>query len=429
MTAPLRVGVAGLGTVGGGVVRLIHESGDLLAERGGRKIVVTAVSARDKAKARALPIGDAQWFDDAAAMARSDAIDAVCEVIGGDGIALRVIEGAIEAGKAVVTANKSLLAAQGRELALKAEKRGVALAFEAAVAGGIPIIKTMREGLGANRVSSVVGILNGTCNYILTEMESEGSPFADVLKDAQRLGYAEADPTFDVGGFDTAHKLCLLTSLAFGSAPDLDGIYVEGIDRVSPLDIAFAHEFGYRIKLLGIARLINGGVEQRVHPAMVPRDTPLADVNGVYNAIVTESDYAGKTVIEGRGAGERPTAAAVVSDLLDIARGKVMPAFVTPASKLASLPRAPLSERAGPFYLRFTVLDKPGVMAVISRCLAQYGISIESMIQRGRDPGEPVPIVMLTHDAREGDMAAALDLIAAEGAVTERPCRIRMERF
>lgn len=429
MKAPLRVGIAGLGVVGGGTVKLLAHARDLLRQRVGREIVVTAVSARDRAKARGLGCEDVPWVEDAADLATRNDVDVVAELIGGEDVARRVIEAAISQGKHVVTANKSLLSKHGTALARAAEERGVALAFEAAVAGGIPIIKALREGLVANRVTRVQGILNGTCNYILTQMEASGRSFHDVLAEAQVLGYAEADPTLDVGGFDTAHKLALLTSLAFGTEVDLDGVTTEGIERITPLDIVFAREFGYRIKLLGVASATARGVEQRVHPAMVPLDTPLADVSGVFNAIVTQSDYAGKSVFEGRGAGEKPTASAVVSDLVDIARGLRLPAFVRPAAELEEARRSPTDDRVGPFYLRFQVLDKPGVLSIISRGLARGGISIESMIQRGRAPGESVPIVMLTHESREGDLKAALSLIAEEEVIMEPPCMIRIERF
>lgn len=429
MTASLKVALAGLGTVGGGVAKVLAEEKTRIAERCGRAIEITAISSRTRAKADGLPLSGAQWFDDARVMARDAKADVVVEVIGGETMASEIIEAAIGAGRHVVTANKSLLAVRGAELARKAEARGVSLKFEAAVAGGIPIIKALKEGLVGNSVTRAYGILNGTCNYILTQMEQTGRPFAQVLSDAQKLGYAEADPTLDVGGGDTAHKLAVLAGVAFGVAPDLGGVHVQGIEQISPIDIAFAREFGYRIKLLGVAVLTPNGIEQRVHPAMVKLDTPLADVGGVFNAVVTESSNAGVSVFEGRGAGERPTASAIVSDLADLARGFAVPAFGIPAARLAPARRAPLDARTGSFYLRFNVLDKPGVVAVISGCLAEQGISIESMLQRGRAPGEPVAIVMITHDASEAAMAAAFDLIAGQGVLVEPACLIRMERF
>jgi homoserine dehydrogenase len=354
----------------------------------------------------------------------------VIELMGGEGDPAKAsVEAALARGVPVVTGNKALLAHHGVALAKAAEAKGVALNYEAAVAGGIPIVKALREGLGANRIERVYGILNGTCNYILTTMEASGRAFADVLGEAQRLGYAEADPTFDIGGMDTAHKLCLLAAVAFGNAPALDGIHVEGIERISPMDIMFAREFGFRIKLLGVASRADGGIEQRVHPAMVPLGTPLADVDGVFNAVVADGDLVGKSVYEGRGAGAGPTASAVMSDLLDIARGVRLPTFGAPASAIARPKLAAMGDHQGACYLRFTVIDRPGVIAVLSRCLADQAVSIESMLQRSRAPGEPVPVVMITHEAREAAMTKALQAIVAAGVVTEQPVMIRMERF
>jgi homoserine dehydrogenase len=427
---PLRIGLAGLGTVGAAVAKIITEQGRALATRSGRPLELRAVSARNKNKDRGLSLSRAEWFADPVKLAASGPIDVFVELMGGEGDPAKAsVEAALARGLPVVTANKALLAHHGVALAKAAESKNLALGFEAAVAGGIPIVKALREGLGANRVERVYGILNGTCNYILTTMESSGRPFADVLAEAQKLGYAEADPTFDIGGMDTAHKLCLLAAVAFGNAPALDGIHVEGIERISPLDITFAHEFGYRIKLLGVATRTTGGIEQRVHPAMVPLGTPLADVDGVFNAVVAEGDLVGKSVYEGRGAGAGPTASAVMSDLLDIARGVRLPTFGAPASALERPSIVAMSEHVGPCYLRFTVIDRPGVIAVLSRCLADQAVSIESMLQRSRAPGEAVPVVMITHEAREGAMVKALDAILASGVVTEKPCMIRMERF
>lgn len=429
MTA-LRVGIAGLGTVGAAVARNIVEHGVSLAARCGRPLELTAVSARDKRKDRGISLGKAEWFDDPVKLAQSAPIDVFVELMGGEGGPAKAsVEAALARGLPVVTANKALLAHHGAALAKTAEGKNLALNFEAAVAGGIPIIKALREGLGANEIERVYGILNGTCNYILTTMEASGRAFADVLAEAQKLGYAEADPTFDIGGMDTAHKLCLLAAVAFGNAPALDGIHVEGIERVSIADIKFADEFGYRIKLLGVATRTSGGIEQRVHPAMVPHGTPLADVDGVFNAVVAEGNLAGKSVYEGRGAGAGPTASAVMADILDIARGTRLPTFGAPAATLKRPAIVPMSEHVGPCYLRFTVIDRPGVIAVLSRCLADQAVSIESMLQRSRAPGEPVPVVMITHEAREASMTKALAAIVAAGVVTEQPVMIRMERF
>jgi homoserine dehydrogenase len=427
---PLNVGIAGLGTVGASVARRIVEQGVALGARCGRTLQLTAVSARDKAKDRGFSTQGVEWFDDPVKLASSAPIDLFVELIGGEGGAAKAsVEAALARGIPVVTANKALLAHHGVALAKAAESRNLALNFEAAVAGGIPIIKSLREGLGANQISRVYGILNGTCNYILTTMEASGRTFHDVLAEAQRLGYAEADPTFDIGGMDTAHKLALLASVAFGNAPALDGIHVEGIERITPLDIEFANEFGFRIKLLGIATRTDAGIEQRVHPAMVPHGTPLADVDGVFNAVVAEGDLAGKSVYEGRGAGAGPTASAVMADILDIARGVRLPTFGSPAATIARPAIVPLTEHVGACYLRFTVIDRPGVIAVLSRCLADQAISIESMLQRSRAPGEAVPVVMITHEAREESMAKALQAIVSTGIVMERPCMVRIERF
>ncbi len=427
---PLRIGIAGLGTVGAAVAQSIVSQGAALAAKCGRTLELTAVSARDKRKDRGVALTKVEWFDDPVKLAQSAQIDVFVELMGGEGGAAKAsVEAALARGLPVVTANKALLAHHGVALAKAAESKNIPLNFEAAVAGGIPIIKALREGLGANQIERVYGILNGTCNYILTTMEASGRAFADVLAEAQKLGYAEADPTFDIGGMDTAHKLCLLAAVAFGNAPALDGIHVEGIERVSIADIKFADEFGYRIKLLGVATRTANGIEQRVHPAMVQHGTPLADVDGVFNAVVAEGDLAGKSVYEGRGAGAGPTSSAVMADLLDIARGVRLPTFGAPASTLKRPVIVPMGEHIGPCYLRFTVIDRPGVIAVLSRCLADQAVSIESMLQRSRSPGEAVPVVMITHEAREASMTKALQAIVAAGVVTEQPVMIRMERF
>ncbi len=429
MNSVLRIGVAGLGTVGAGLVKLLSANDDLIAARCGRRIEVTAVAARDHAKDRGFSKSRFVWFKDPVELAASPDIDVFVELIGGTDVAAAAVEAALNAGKHVVTANKALIAAKGADLAKTAEKWGLSLNFEAAAAGGIPIVKALREGLAGNEISRVIGILNGTCNYILTQMEETGRSFAEVLSEAQALGYAEADPTLDVGGGDTAHKLAILASLAFGTVPDMDGVYTQGIERISPIDIAFAREFGHRIKLLGIASMTPNGLEARVHPAMIPLGTPLADVMGVLNGVLTESSAAGQSVFEGRGAGGGPTASAVVSDLIDIARGSKVAPFGVPSGALKTPARANLGERQGTFYLRFDVLDKPGVLATIAQCLADKHVSIESMIQRGRAPDEKVGIVIITHDARESDVIGAIKAVEAAGAVVEPPCMIRMERL
>jgi homoserine dehydrogenase len=428
MPDALRIAVAGLGTVGAGTLKLLADKAALLEARCGRPIRVVAVSARDRARDRGVDISKLQWFDDPVAMAKAPGIDAFVEVIGGsDGPAKAACEAAIASGRHVVTANKALLALHGAPLAEAAEKAGVTLAYEAAVAGGIPIIKALREGLAANAVSRVYGILNGTCNYILTTMRQSGRDFAEVLAEAQKLGYAEADPSFDVDGIDTAHKLAVLTAVAFGCRTNFAGVHVEGIRQVSALDIRFADELGYRIKLLGLARRTDKGVEQRVHPCLVPVGTPIAHVEGVFNAVVAETDYAQANVFEGRGAGEGPTASAVVADLVDIARGARVPTFAVPAAQLADLPASPMARHVGAYYIRLMVVDRPGVIADVTAILRDNEVSLESMLQRGRSPGETVPIVLVTHETREEDMARALSKIAALNTVTEPPCMIRIE--
>lgn len=426
MTAALRIAIAGLGTVGGGVAHLLSARGDELSERAGRKLELIAVSARDRMKPRATDLSALAWFDNPVALASCGA-DVIVELIGGEeGPARALVEAALRGGKHVVTANKALLAHHGAELAALAEAHGVALKFEAAAAGGIPIVKALRESLIAYGIDAVRGILNGTCNYILTEMEATGRTFEAVLAEAQRLGFAEADPALDIGGGDTAHKLALLSSLAFGIVPDLDRIKTEGIAHITPEDIGFAREFGFRIKLLGIARRTANGLDQRVQPAMVRAGTPLADVEGAFNAIVADAGAAGPFFFEGRGAGEAPTASAVIADLVDVARGANGPALGRPAATLKTLSGMPPS-RISAFYLRFEVLDVPGVLAEIAGRLAESMVSIESMIQRGRAPGEPVSIVMITHECSETHVARALKVIAASDKVLAAPCMIPME--
>ncbi|MDE2474233.1 MAG: homoserine dehydrogenase [Alphaproteobacteria bacterium] len=428
MNDPIRVGLAGLGTVGGGVAKVLHDQARALSWRAGRDIRITAVSARDARKDRVVDLAHVPFEADALALAERDDVDVVVELVGGEeGIARALVERALRGRKHVVTANKALLARHGGALAALAERHGVGLKFEAAICGGIPIVKALREGLISYDLSAVRGILNGTCNFILTQMEATRQPFAEVLAEAQRLGYAEADPTLDIGGGDTAHKLTLLTSLAFGTAPDLDGVRLTGIDRIAPADIAFAGEFGYRIKLLGVARRTPNGIEQLVNPAMVPASTPLADVESSFNAVAADAGEAGPFFFQGRGAGRGPTASAVVADLVDVARGALGPAFGRPAAELSTPRRESAEARMSAYYLRFQVLDVPGVMAEISRHLANELVSIESMIQRGRAPGEPVAIVMITHEAQHVAVLRALQAIGASGRVVEQPCMIPME--
>jgi homoserine dehydrogenase len=427
---PLRIAIAGLGTVGAGLLQLLERQADLLAARAGRRIVLSAVSARDRRRDRGVNLSAVRWYEDAAAMAADPEIDVVVELIGGsDGIARAVVETALKQGKHVVTANKALMARHGTALAETAEAAGLALAFEAAVAGGIPIIKALREGLSGNRLDRVYGILNGTCNYILTTMRESGSEFGEVLAEAQKLGYAEADPSFDIDGVDAAHKLAVLASAAYGRPVDFDGVYVEGIRHVSRLDIDFAEELGYRIKLLGIARRTEEGLEQRVHPCMVRRDTPIAAVEGVFNAVVAEGDFVGRVVLQGRGAGAFPTASAVAADLVDIAAGRIVATFGVPVAALQPIAGAPMERHHGAYYIRLMVLDQPGVIADVAAALRDQSVSMESMIQRGRAPGEAVPVVLTTHATVEADMRRALDAIGRLATVLEPPRMIRIEDF
>jgi homoserine dehydrogenase len=428
MSRPLSVGLAGLGTVGGGVLKMLRDNADIVTARAGRPIAVTAVAARDRSRDRGFPLAGLPWYDDPVALPADPGVDVVVELIGGsEGPALALAEAAIAAGKPVVTANKALLAVHGAALARAAEERGVALAFEAAVAGGIPVIKALREGLAGNRISGVAGILNGTCNYILTQMRERGREFAEVLADAQKLGYAEADPSFDIDGIDAAHKLAILAALAFGRPVAFDHVHVEGIRRISAVDIAFASELGYRIKLLGIARQTEAGIETRVHPCMVPQSAPIARVDGVYNAVVADGDFVGRIMLEGRGAGAGPTASAVVADLIDIARNRVTPVWGAAGAALSTAPSVPMTSHVGPYYIRLMVVDRPGVIADVTAILRDMGVSLESMLQRGRSPGEAVPVVLVTHETKESAMREAMDRIGALPTVMQEPTLIRIE--
>lgn len=429
MEKPLQIAVAGLGTVGTGVVRLLQTNAGLLRQRTGREIGIVAVADLDR-RDRGVSLESYTWYDDAVAMARSTEADVIVELIGGsDGVAKAVCETAIAAGRHVVTANKALIAHHGTALARAAEAANVTLAYEAAVGGGIPIIKSLREGLIGNAHGRIYGILNGTSNYILTAMREGGREFSEVLAEAQALGYAEADPSFDVDGIDTAHKLAILASVAFGCPVDFHAVHVEGIRYISAIDIAFAEELGYRIKLLGIAALTAAGLERRVHPCMVPIGAPIAHVEGVFNAIVADGDFVDTIMQVGRGAGERPTASAVVADIADIARGQIVPTFAVPAGELRELPSAGMSNHCGAYYVRLMVLDKPGVFADIAAILRDHAVSMEAVIQRSRAPGEAVPLVLTTHDTEEGAMMQALDAIFDLPSCVEPPRVIRIEPF
>jgi homoserine dehydrogenase len=430
MSDSVRVGVAGLGTVGVGTLALLRDNAQLVRDRCGRAVSVVAVSARDRTKDRGVNIDGLKWHDDPRALVDDDQVDVVVELIGGDsGPALDLVSAALEAGKPVVTANKALIALHGATLAGLAEKGDVPLAFEAAVAGGIPIIKSLREGLAANHISRVYGILNGTCNYILTTMESTGREFDDVLAEAQSLGYAEADPSFDVDGIDTAHKLAIVSSVAFGAPIDFSSVYTAGIRHVTAADIRHASELGFRIKLLGIATLGADGIAQRVHPCMVPESSPMAHVDGAFNAVLADGDFVGRTIFEGPGAGAGPTASAVVADLIDIARGLRIAPFGVRSSGLVSRPAVSIEDRHGAYYLRLEVLDQSGVLADVAAHLRNHDVSIESVLQRGRSPGEPVSVIMTTHETFEAGLATALKRISAFDAVVDRPCMIRIENL
>jgi len=428
MTAPLRIAIAGLGTVGVGVLRLLSKNGTLIAARSGRALQVVAVSARDSSKYRGVPLADYAWFDDATQMAREADYDVFVELIGGsDGIAFDAVAAALDAGRDVVTANKALLAVHGEALATKADQAGVTIAYEASIAGAIPVVKALREGLAGNRVTRLMGILNGTCNYILTEMEATGRDFAEVLADAQALGYAEVDPTFDVDGIDAAHKLALLAATAFGTPPAFDAVACEGIRNVSVQDMKSADSLGYCIKLLGIASVGEDGLAQRVQPCLIPKSSALATVSGSTNAVVLDGDFSDEIVLEGKGAGAEPTASAVVADIIDLARGIRPSMFGVPAASLVALPDAPTADHVMAFYVRLLVLDQPGVFADIAAALRDHAVSMESVLQQSRAPNEPVAVVMTIHEANESDVRAAFDAIGAMPSVVEPPVILRIE--
>ena len=441
MVAPLKVGLAGLGTVGSSVIRLIAEG--QLAARCGRPVEVVAVSARDKAKDRGIDLSNLRWFDDPVALASDPGIDVFVELIGGEGDpAKAAIETALAAGKSVVTANKALLAKHGLALAQLAEANGVALNYEAAVAGAIPIIKTLREGFAGNSFARIYGILNGTCNYILTRMEQDKLSFAECLKDAQRLGYAEADPTFDVEGFDTAQKLAILASIAFGTKVDSESIYVEGISSIAPADLLAADELGYRIKLLGVAVKTDAGIEQRVHPTMVPKESAIAQVMGVTNAVTVDAEGIAPITLVGPGAGGLATASAVVADIGDIARGAQVAPFGRATASLTVAGKAPMQKHEGGYYIRLLAVDKPGTAATIATRLAEQEISLESIVQRhlvtpdsgpqgGKDAKAatgPVPVILITYATTEDAVRRALAAVKADKVISEEPQLIRIEK-
>ena len=421
MTKPLRIALAGLGTVGGGVIRLLDTNGALIARRAGRPIEIVAVSARDRSKDRGVDMSRFAWVDDTTALAQAD-VDVVVELVGGsDGPALTLARTTLGAGKSFVTANKAMLAHHGLELARAAETAGVALKFEAAVAGGVPVIKGLREGAAANEIERVYGILNGTCNFILSKMEAEGRDFADVLAEAQALGFAESDPSFDIDGVDAAHKLSLLASLAFGTQPAFGDVAATGIRHVLAADIAEAAALGYRVRLLGLAEAGPGGLFQRVHPHLVPVSHPLAHVTGATNAVVAEGNFVGRLLFQGAGAGDGPTASAVVADLIDIARGEFGPAFAMPADALTAQGPADAGERRGRAYVRFTVADRVGVLAEIAAAMRDAGVSIESLMQRGAHADGSVLVAIVTHEGPERSVAQALERLRGSQSLVGQP--------
>lgn len=426
MSEPLRLGIAGLGTVGIGVLRIIRKHSDMLTARTGRQIVISAVSARDKSKDRGVPLDQYAWEDDPVTLAMRDDVDVFVELIGGhEGPAKAAVEAALTAGKHVVTANKALLAIHGQSLALAAELAQKALHYEAAVAGGIPVIKSLREGLAGNDVTRVMGVMNGSCNYILTRMENAGLSYSEVFAEADGLGYLEADPQLDVGGIDAAHKLAILSSLAFGTKVDFGGITLEGIDRVSIDDIRAAADMGYKIKLLGIAQMTGRGLEQRMQPCLVPDTSPLGQLDGGTNMVVLEGDAVGQIVLRGPGAGEGPTASAVMSDVCDIAKGASGPVFGIPAATLETSTPAH-AQTPAPYYLRMSLEDKPGALAKIAKVLGEAGVSIDRMRQYGHDDTS-APVLIVTHKTTPDALKAALEAMEDTGVLSGVPVALRIE--
>jgi homoserine dehydrogenase len=431
MADALRVGIAGLGTVGAATILILTNAANALAARAGRPIRIVAISARTKGRDRGIDLSGYRWHDDPVDLATDPEVDLVVELMGGEeGAAKAMIEAALALGKPVVTANKALLAAHGPALAALAEKHATIIAFEAAAAGGIPVIKALREALVGNQVHRVSGILNGTCNYILSRMEAEGLEFSACLKAAQALGYAEADPTFDIEGHDTAHKLALLTALAFGTEVDSDAVYVEGISGVAPLDLKLAEELGFRIKLLGVAERTGAGIEQRVHPTFIARTSQLAGVMGVTNAVAIDADPVGTITLVGPGAGGGATASAVVGDIVDIARGNRVPTFGRPSRDLEKPVRAPMQRHEGGYYIRLQVMDRPGAAAIIATRMAERGISLESILQKGARgvKANSVPVILITYATTELLIRNAVAAIAEDGVLDGPPQVIRIER-
>ncbi len=433
---PVKIGILGLGTVGGGTVTVLSRNREEIARRAGREIKVVQASARDIERKRACDTTGIELVADPARVVRNPEIEVVVELIGGKEPARSLILEAIANGKHVVTANKHLIALHGNEIFSAAQKKGVMVAFEAAVAGGIPIIKTLREGLTANRIEWLAGIINGTSNFILTEMRDKGADFGKVLAEAQRLGYAEADPTFDVEGIDAAHKLTILAAIAFGIPLRFQDAYVEGITRITGVDVAYAEELGYRLKLLGIARRVNGAVELRVHPTLIPERRLIANVDGAMNAVLIKGDAVGPTLFYGAGAGAEPTASAVVADLVDVVRTLTtdptnrVPHLAFQPDRLVDLPILPMAEVETSYYLRVHVLDRPGVLADVTRILADSKISIEAILQKEPNAGEDtVPVIILTQRVKEKNMNEAIARIEKLDSIKGKIARIRLERL
>jgi homoserine dehydrogenase len=428
MSKNFRIALAGLGTVGGGVLHVLARNRELIEARAGCAIEVVAVSARDRAKAEALPLGNAEWVEGTASLATRADVDCVVELIGGaEGVAHELARTALQQGKHLVTANKALIARHGKALAEQAVDHRAQLAFEAAVAGGIPVLHALRTGLAGNDMLRVAGILNGTCNYILTAMQKEGREFDDVLAEAQAKGYAEADPSFDIDGIDAAHKLAILAALAYGMSPQMDTVHVEGIRHITQSDIRYACELGYRIRLLGIATQHKDGIAQRVVPCLVPADSPLGLTEGVFNAVQIEGDAVGRVLLQGRGAGAGPTASSVISDIIAIARGERWPAFTVANAALQQRAILPMNAHHCCFYLRLTVADEPGVLADVTRIFADEAISVRSIIQHTHDASTPAQVVVVTHETHEAAMQRALAKLDGLTRITQKPMMLRME--
>ncbi|NVO24804.1 homoserine dehydrogenase [Donghicola sp. C2-DW-16] len=427
MTQPLRLGIAGLGTVGIGVVKIVKQQAELLSARTGRKIEISAVSARTRDKDRGVSLSGFAWEDDPVALATRDDVDVFVELMGGsDGPAKAATEAALKAGKHVVTANKAMLAIHGQALAEQAETAGVNLRYEAAVAGGIPVIKALTESLAGNQITRVMGVMNGTCNYILTRMESAGLPYETVFDEANALGYLEADPTLDVGGIDAGHKLAILAAIAFGTQVDFNGIEIEGIERVSISDIRHARDMGYRIKLLGVAQMSGRGLECRMSPCLVPSNSPLGSLEGPTNMCILEGDSVGQIVLRGAGAGEGPTASAVMGDVCDIARGLKIATFGIPAGQLQTA-HAARSAVPAPYYLRMELADKPGALAKVATVLGEAGISIDRMRQTGHDEST-ASVLIVTHKCTRDSLDAALQALPATNVLAADPVALRIEQ-